>query len=456
MRLASEAAQDEITREERRALLERIAESTQIKRAARLCQFLLYVGRRSIDEGSTSIHEQEIGAFVFGRPSGYDTNQDNIVRVNATELRKRLEAYFALEGAHEQVVLHIPRGSYTPVFNRRLPAETAPLMATETVASPPVPVSSATDHVGASSAERPHRDPRILQASVVVLLIACGLLLWHNVLLRRQVQPWKNSPALASFWSSFLGTDHDTDIIVADTSFSLAEDISKRLFTLDDYMSYAYKDVTQSPALSMDQRTDIRLVLDRSNGSFGDFQVAQQILALDPLSPKLKLQFARGYSPDAIKRDNAILIGSSQSNPWVDLFEPQLNFSMHYDAVRHAPFIVNHHPQAGEKSVYDGSSGAPNGNGYSIIAFVPNLNRSGDILILEGTGSQATDAAGDFITSEPRLSKLRSTAPHGPFPYFEILLRTSHLVGTSLHSEVISYRTYPRNSAGAFLPSAYF
>jgi hypothetical protein len=88
------------------------------KRAALLREFLLYVGRQSVRDNSIIIHEQEIGTTVFGRPPVYDTSLDNIVRVNATELRKRLELNFSSEGAEEPVVLEIPRGSYTPIFRR--------------------------------------------------------------------------------------------------------------------------------------------------------------------------------------------------------------------------------------------------------------------------------------------------------------------------------------------------
>src|SRR5580692_10542501 len=98
--------------EERRALIERVAASDQFSRSARLRDFLLYVGRQSIKEGCHEIHEQEIGAKVFGRPESYDRTSDNIVRVNATELRKRIESYFALDGAREALIFEIPRGSY--------------------------------------------------------------------------------------------------------------------------------------------------------------------------------------------------------------------------------------------------------------------------------------------------------------------------------------------------------
>src|ERR1700678_806286 len=102
------------------ALLERVVASTRFQRATRLREFLLYVGRRSLKEGCDQIHEQEIGSEVFGRPDAYDTSVDNIVRVNATELRKRIEDYFESEGSLETLIFEIPRGSYKPVFRQRI------------------------------------------------------------------------------------------------------------------------------------------------------------------------------------------------------------------------------------------------------------------------------------------------------------------------------------------------
>ena len=102
-----------------RALLNRILASPQLKRSARMRELLAYVGRRSLEEGCDQLREQEIGAEVFGRPAVYDTSVDNIVRVNATELRKRIEAYFETDGQRETLTMEIPRGSYIPVFKYR-------------------------------------------------------------------------------------------------------------------------------------------------------------------------------------------------------------------------------------------------------------------------------------------------------------------------------------------------
>lgn len=84
------------------ALLERVAASGQLRRAARLRELLLYIGRRTLKDNCSRIHESEIGSAVFERPADYDTSVDTIVRVNVTELRKRVEAYFESESFHEK------------------------------------------------------------------------------------------------------------------------------------------------------------------------------------------------------------------------------------------------------------------------------------------------------------------------------------------------------------------
>jgi hypothetical protein len=63
-------------------------------------------------------------------------------------------------------------------------------------------------------------------------------------------------------------------------------------------------------------------------------------------------------------------------------------------------------------------------------------------LIIEGTDSQATGAAGDFVTNEESLRTLEGKFPSGRIPYFEALMRTSELNGVPLHGEVIALRMY--------------
>jgi hypothetical protein len=430
------------------ALLDRVSRSPQLRRASRLRELLLYIGKQSIEKGRTDLHEQEIGSSVFGRPSYYDTGQDNIVRVNATELRKRLESYFITDGAHEAWVLEIPRGGYTPVFSRRTVSVPATL---ESSLSQTISASPSASPEATSDATSPHLRPAtnkhgyllMMAGAIVALCITCASLFWQNRTLRQQMHGWQTTPALQSFWGAFFGNVGETDVVLADTSFALEEDILKTLIPLNDYLNYGYKHLPQSEGISPDTKYALDQILSRNNGSNSDFRAAQRVLMLDPLSSFTHLRFARDYTPDALKRDNVILIGSRKSNPWVDFFQDQLEFTMGYDSAIHQSGVQNLHPQPGELQFYPEPQDPATNVGYGVVAFLPNVGQKGDALIIEGTDSQATEAAGEFVTNEVSMAALKRQLNSKTFPYFQVLLKTSRLSGTPFTAQIITLRTYP-------------
>jgi hypothetical protein len=418
-------------------VLERVAGSTYLNRAARLREFLFYVGNRSLKDGAWEIHEQEIGSEVFGRDGHYDTSQDNIVRVNATELRKRIDAYFLSEGSAEPIVFQIPRGSYTPVFRVRAEEPAPPAEAPAAAATTEPPAKADSTAIKGSPL------PVVLALAAAASMLVLCLFLWtQNQSLNRRLHPWQSQPAMARFWQPFLQTSRETDIVLADTSFALVEDVTGQSLSLTDYLNHNYTAAVLSPNLSADRKADLSLIVSRLNGSLGDFRVAQRVEALDPASSNLSLQFAREYTADAIKRNNVILIGSRKSNPWVDLFNDQLNFTVDYDPKLNQSFIVNHNPRPGEQGRYAAPVNPYASAGYSIIAFLPNPSHTADALIIAGTDSQATDAGGEFLTSETSLASLLKRVPSKQIPYFEVLLKTTRLSGTPFNAEIIAFRTY--------------
>jgi hypothetical protein len=413
-------------------VLERAAASPQLRRATRAREFLFYVAGKSLKEGCTEIHEQEIGHVVFGRNEDYDTSQDNIVRVSATELRKRIDSYFASEGAEEPLVFEIPRGSYVPVFRLRSTEPQLP----QTEETP----GSASTVISKSSYRRL---PLVLVSAVAILLaIGCAFLWRENQAKDKALHPLESKPALAAFWPRFLDSSRETDIILADTSFALIEDISKHYFPLSDYLNDSYVRQIQSFDLSPDRKADLSLIAVRNNGSLGDFRVAQRIRALDPTYTRLVVEYAREYTADSIKRHNVILIGSQKSNPWVDLFYSQMTYTIEYDPARDQSFIRNNSPRPGEQSVYPVVPNPDAPVGYSIIAYLPNPSHTADALIIAGSNSQATDAAGEFLTSEASMEKLLSRFPSKQIPYFEVLLKTMRLSGTPFSADIVTLRTY--------------
>jgi hypothetical protein len=170
--------------------------------------------------------------------------------------------------------------------------------------------------------------------------------------------------------------------------------------------------------------------------------VAQRIEALDHGSTSAHVSFAREFTADSVKRDNVILIGSRKSNPWVDLFTDEMNFLVKYDASLDQSFVVNLHPRAGEQALYAQPADPYASLGYSVIAYLPNPSHTGSALIIEGTNAEATNAAGEFVTSEATMSNFLKKVPGNKIPYFEILLKTARMSGTPFQAEVVAYRTY--------------
>jgi hypothetical protein len=222
--IVASAVDPPVDREECWKVLERVAASSHLNRAPRLREFLFYVGKKALKEGTSEVHEQEIGAVVFGRDPHYDTSQDNIVRVNATELRKRIDAYFISDGVNEPYIFRIPRGSYKPVFRRQTPP-TAPVLPIEP-ASPALAIKQPDHVVDVAPAAVPASRRLPLYgaiAAAALLAFACLLLLRDNHSLRMEVHQWQSHPALAAFWGTFFDSPENTDIILADTSFALVQ-----------------------------------------------------------------------------------------------------------------------------------------------------------------------------------------------------------------------------------------
>lgn len=429
---------DQPSVDERRALIDRISASSQFRRSARLRDFLRYVGGQSLKDGCPEIHEQEVGAKVFGRPSTYDRSQDNIVRVTATELRKRIELYFASEGAHETLILEIPRGGYMPVFRQRsprvLPAEALlPRDATPHDAAAALPVLP----------PRNYRVHLVWATVSLALTVACLLLFQQNRAMHKLLDTWEDKPAVSMLWKDFVKPSQQTDIVLPDASLSIREELTGHPISLSDYINHQYMNETQSLPVSNDRREDLSDIYGHNLVAFGDYRAAQQILALSPVGSSLHLTLSRFFQAESVKHDNLILIGGKKANPWVYLFDDQMTFSLEYDNARGLGYIANLHPRPGEAASYTPSLYPSGFSGYSVVAYLPNPSHTGNVIILAGTDSDATSAAAEFLTSEEQLKKFQNSLRVQKFPYFEVLLKTSRLSGTSFSSEVLIYRTYP-------------
>jgi hypothetical protein len=146
------------------------------------------------------------------------------------------------------------------------------------------------------------------------------------------------------------------------------------------------------------------------------------------------------------------------SNPWVELYEPSLNFDLGQDPHSEAPLFRNRSPQPGEASVYAIPSifNRP-GSGiveteyksYGVIALLKGCGNRGLTVIIEGLNRQATQAVGDMLTDQPRLDSLLRSIGHKPgtnVTQFEALIQVTSLPNDYNDPKVIAFRLRPAGS----------
>ncbi len=422
------------------ALLERIAASSHLRRATRLQELLLYIGRCTLKEGFDKISEQKIGVDIFGRPEGYDTSADNIVRTSVSELRKRIDAYFEMEGREEPLVMEIPRWSYIPVFTHR--SSERPLLSEH----PAADAAPAADHIHAAVEvhDSPHAQGwvpiALVAAGLITIVLAAGcVFFWSKwATLNHTLYAWKYEPSVSALWTRLLNASPETDVVLADASFGLLQDLNKISFPFDDYLNRSYIGELEAQRPNPEMQNLLNRIVRWNMGSQDEFKLARRILTLDPLGNRIHLYNARDYMPDLVNRDNVILIGGRISNPWDDLFESRMNFSVRFDNDG-AVDVVNRAPVAGEKPIYSQEKSVQ----YCVIGYLPNPDHNGIVLLIEGTGAEATEAAGNFLLSEGQLSNFKTILRAAGFPYFEVLLKVSSVQGTPLTATIEAYRAYP-------------
>jgi serine/threonine-protein kinase len=123
-----------------RAQLARILASPQFAHSERLSRFLRLAVEVAQSGRRDSLKEYRIGVDVFDRGQDFDPRTDPIVRVQAAKLRSKLTEYYAEAGAHDPLVISVPKGSYSAEIRAAAAQPDAP---PRVAAAPATPVRAA-------------------------------------------------------------------------------------------------------------------------------------------------------------------------------------------------------------------------------------------------------------------------------------------------------------------------
>jgi hypothetical protein len=405
-------------------LVQRVAASARFQRSKRLRELLLFVCERALRDPHGSVHEHDIGTAVFGRPADFMAGEDTLVRVHASRLRKRLEEYFESEGAAEPVVIEIPTHTYVPAFRER---------------------GKGVAPTGAPARALSLRRSAAWGGAVLAALILAGAAwlyrqdrAWHGRLASGGLAP---QPTVDRLWRDMFGSGRQAYVVLADSNLTMLEDLLQRQMTLLEYQHKRFSVPKESrPADPAADDLVIRL-MQRQFTSIADASLAHRIGLRNAVHgiPTTVIS-ARDAGAQHFKSHHVILAGPRRANPWIELFEDQLNFRTRYDEGRRHASFENRAPRPGEERSYDV---VWNQLGYCRVAYLPNLDGTGSVLLLSGTEMGSTEAGVDFITGEPWVRRLASALSVGagrPFPHFEVLLRTHLLSSASPRFEVVAER----------------
>ena len=278
-----------------------------MKRSARLRDFLSWICEETLAGRPDHISEAQIGVHVFGRGPDYDPSADNVVRVQARVLRHKLEEYFRGEGADEPLLLDIPKGGYIPRFRSRGEA-------------------ASDDATGAVQRQSEARWLIAVVTLAAVAVFSSAGLVWQWLDGRRT----EVSLAPPGTISSLVFRDGERTLVVAaDSSLVAFQMYVGRRVTLDQYAAKQHTGGDFEACEGDMARRFCFFLSTRQYTSIADLAVCARLLRANPLRMEdVLIRHASSIDVRDLKTGNAVLLGSTYSNPWVGLFTPRLNFQV--------------------------------------------------------------------------------------------------------------------------------
>src|SRR6266852_585090 len=407
------------------AQVEKLLSSHTLHGSESLCKLLRYLANNSIDHPGSSPKEYQIATEVLGRQKDFDPHVDSMVRVQAGRLRTKLAEYYASEGADDQTLVEMPKGTYALTFHQRSP-------------------NASRNHAGAvadlqSGSAGQARSARAWLTAIVALVVALTAVVaiaTDRLLTRRTAEA---RPADAStdppvafhvFWKGFLTGPQEPWVIFSNAAFVGRPYVGMRY----------YNRTRDSGAVILDHYTGVGEVL--------------AVHALDGVFGKLhqQIRVKRGslFSLDDAKNTDLIFIGSPSEN--LSLLELPTTQEFAFKQITSGPRtgtmeIVNFHPGSGEsKEFLPSPPDETLTEDYSVVALKRGLNPAHSVLILAGATTIGTQAAVEYVCQQNSLEELLlrlSVSNSGELKPFEAVIRVKVAKGVPVGTELVALRKGP-------------
>jgi hypothetical protein len=427
----SEAVKHEV---ELRAHLDEIIKGATFKGSHRCQEFLKHIVEQALHGDPADLRERSIGVALFGRPATYDTADDAIVRVTASDVRKRLLQHYGTAGAESKFRISLPSGSYVPEFCFVPASALGPLYS---------PVTDVPLVLPRLAPDRSHDWLRRWRVAAAILLVCVAALAWWGV--RRWVLVSGSSDSLIV--AAFQGTPRAAQVIVADDALVLIQVLLDRRFTLEEYENLTYLNVPEM-AKEKDLLRFWGSLSTRQITNVGDLQNANRIAGdLEARGWDVTIRQARQMHARAFRTGNFVVLGSSLSNPWAALF-PVNDSNFPFDELPRPgkpEVILNRHPLQGEPAKFEVHLDTKTGKKitFARVYLLENTAHSGRVLLVAGQSMSATEMSGELLLRKDSAAQVRrmlGLPPGSRLPDLEMVLRVSEQneIGDSV--ELVAWR----------------
>jgi hypothetical protein len=265
---------------------------------------------------------------------------------------------------------------------------------------------------------------------------------------------WKNSTAASTakrgetIVSTALAKAQTTHVVVGDFGLAYVSEATKHPLAVAEYANRSYPSLSTAKTIGPTFQRIWDGLTAGNMASFTEVSIAGTILRLSgEEGKKAFIQQSRQVSAEDFRSGNMIVIASPLGCPWIHLLDDKLNFQYrrtYGDSTAGDPEFVNLHPQPGEKLAYSGDASIPQyGISYAILARVPNLSKTGKIMLIYGFKASGAQAVGEYATdprSAAELARVFGVRHVSDLPDFEVLLSTDSMASTPLNVKVVAHR----------------
>jgi hypothetical protein len=383
--------------------LERLLRNPHFSQSRRFPSFLRFVIDQTLIGRPDLIKERTLGIEIFGRDADYDTASDPIVRVTATEIRKRIAQYYQEPGHETELRLSLPSGSYVPQFHwpQALKQNESNEMAAVVTLPPPVLVEPWKAPIAEVPAWRRLWRP----ATAVVLVAFVALLFGGAAYLWRQAQ---RAP-FNFFWGPVINTNEPVLFCVADQGATVialrdAADPYRKTMLKDDLTAIVIDDLVPVVRVA---------ALMQSNGK--KFNLKGEGVT--------DLMDLRGGPTVFIGAfDNAWTLRLTSSLRYHFANDPAMTEFRIVDSTNeaHPGWVINRLQQMSTNNYRD----------FAIVARFTDNTTGKLAVVAAGIGRGGTMVAGEYLTDSGNLAQLeRAAAGAGNKKNMEFVLSTQMIDG---------------------------